>query len=289
MRKVNNKIAKKNTIEEIFIKPCIPPPFFSQQVANILGNSGSTFLMGGKSEFLTVDGISCYPSQYGSGIQYFNYLILLWQDNVNFRIEYPKEDDCYEYFCDIEDTIFRILDELNGIRHDGNNGGGASGGGGSGGGGGGSNTGYEEGSAIRPVIITVTGITTGYQYINSYPYKYDKNTGVKFEVPLYQIIVSGKESENSTESYHFFSAIRFGVQKHSATDSERVVGKSNADTRKVQAWIPNSYDNSGSYWIYDNYLIHIGQKNLDDCHSGNLGCIAIVNPHNDYLRFKNSI
>ncbi|MCS3556184.1 MULTISPECIES: hypothetical protein [unclassified Sphingobacterium] len=142
---------------------------------------------------------------------------------------------------------------------------------------------------IRPVTITVSGTPDGFQYINSYPWKYTKGT-VKFEVPLYKVTVDGTVAAGSPVNY-YFKALRFGVHKDSETGPETVVGKANYDSRVVMEWMPdNPHYPDGAFWVYDNYLIHIGPSDLSTCDDGNLGCIAVLDTYGlDYTKFKKSI
>lgn len=74
---------------------------------------------------------------------------------------------------------------------------------------------------VFPVEITVANKIIGKGYVTSYP---DKEK--KYEAPLYEMIVSGKDDGGKNKSYNF-SVIRYGVERNIAKNiGPRIVGLS---------------------------------------------------------------
>ncbi len=180
MQKTNYKSKIASTIPDVDINSCRPPSFYSDQVANVLGATGRDFFMGMHGTVASYNGRSYNTSQYGSPIDEYNYLILLWQDNVSFRMIYSSENSCALYFFDIESAIQKILMEIYGLTDSGGgdgSGGGGGGGGGTDDGGGGSTSGTRDCAGVLnggayigtcgKCIGGTTGITSCTELIDS--------------------------------------------------------------------------------------------------------------------------
>lgn len=189
-----------------------------------------------------------------------------WRQQVYFTVLYLSGTNCNG------DSIDEYADSGGGGSGGGSSGSGATGGGGS----------YGDGeiidptwpdsvrySKIREIVFRVSGIQTGERAAVKIGM-----TDEMYYVPLYEAELIGTD-ENGQTLTSFYEVIRFGVK--SVNDVATVVGLAEEKIYTVQAFLGGKYGSevNGDAWqIYDNFLIHIGPKDLEGGVNA-YGCIEI--------------
>lgn len=123
---------------------------------------------------------------------------------------------------------------------------------------------------IREILLTVTGETT-----NEDAYVRLGMTNQLYSVPLYKVILTGKDNDGAALEYEY-EAIRFGV-KTDGGEGAMVVGKTSDRVYTVYEHLPDHLGTGGAFhaWRFDNgFLIHCGPSKLN-IGVGALGCIEI--------------
>ena len=123
------------------------------------------------------------------------------------------------------------------------------------------------GDELRNVLVTVTGEIVGTARTFSYPFSNsnDPSKMIRYEVPVYKVIVSGTDDEGNKVSKEY-RALRFGVKnsKYGEVKDSRVVGLEEEETFEKVPWDdsykPHSFEsNEKGAWVVDgDYLIHDG-------------------------------
>jgi hypothetical protein len=109
--------------------------------------------------------------------------------------------------------------------------------------------------------------------MKSYPGK----TGQLYVVPLYKMVVAGKDRHTKESLQIEFNCIRFGVQY----DQEKKVGPRVVGLAESQSHFLTWHKSPSLGWvwqIYGNFLVHEGAKNPRKEAWGALGCIEITGP-----------
>ena len=154
---------------------------------------------------------------------------------------------------------------------------------------------------IRKVTIDVTGKVVGQYEARSYPqdWRSDPAQIELYNVPLYQIVVSGSDDGGSEQAYEF-SAPRFmpywndpaAPNLHYATRGWVNAGLSKGRTIAVSRYLPeykvqNRYSpGRGAIVLKGAFYIHAGPGEVADYGFGSAGCIEIVG---NYDHFKSRI
>ena len=123
---------------------------------------------------------------------------------------------------------------------------------------------------MNKVIITVSNTRTGIAYLTSYPYR---PKSVKYQVPLYRVTVSGKDSTGKEVTTNF-EAIRFGV-KRTKTVAAHVVGLQDKQHRTLE-WSYITTMNEMAWRVYGGFFVHRGPQNPLGGNFGSIGCIEIT-------------
>lgn len=124
-------------------------------------------------------------------------------------------------------------------------------------------------SKIREIVFRVSGIQTGEQAAVRIG-----TTNEMYYVPLYEAELMGTDKNGQTLTSRY-EVIRFGVK--SVNDVATVVGLAEEKIYTVQAFLGGKYGSgvNGDAWqIYDNFLIHVGPKDLERGANA-YGCIEI--------------
>ncbi len=141
---------------------------------------------------------------------------------------------------------------------------------------------------IREVNITITDNIVGTGIVRSYPHPNpnppDNEEPEIYEVPLYEMIVTGTDANGVTKTYNY-TIVRFGVQKNENTGiGPRVVGLADAQTHTLN-WVDYM---GGSWQVYGNFLIHEGADDPTTSPWGSLGCVEVCGV-DGWENFNNNI
>ena len=134
---------------------------------------------------------------------------------------------------------------------------------------------------MRQVTVTVTSQTRGIGTVRPYP---DGPSTELYEVPLYDVLVSGTDDQAIPRSYTF-QALRFGVQKQQGRGvaQPRIVGLADAQTWTL-TWAYISTMQEMAWRVYGGWFIHRGPAQPLGSSIGSIGCIEIcgVNGWRDF-------
>lgn len=120
----------------------------------------------------------------------------------------------------------------------------------------------------RDVNLRITNEIVGAARVHPFPI----NNGDIYQVPLYKVVLSGKNAKGKEVSRDF-KALRFGVSLYKKDGKPKLVGLMDAQSYLAK-WDYSAMGNNGAWRIFDNYLIHYGVQYLTSS-QGNLGCTAI--------------
>lgn len=147
---------------------------------------------------------------------------------------------------------------------------------------------------MRKIQIVVGNVKIGQTLTWAYPAGDPSST--LYIMPTYQVTVSGTDGKGIKKSRQF-EAMRFGVQKKSASSPDRVVGLANTQTHIIKAWIPSytvhsaASSENGAWQVYDDFLIHDGPDDLMSTRNiyASIGCIEICGGPNGFVTFNDFI
>ena len=125
---------------------------------------------------------------------------------------------------------------------------------------------------MRQVKVTITSQTRGIGTVRPYP---DGPSTELYEVPLYDVIVSGKDDLDIPHSYTF-QALRFGVQKdkNRGVTEPKIVGLADSQTW-VLSWAYIGTMKEMAWRVYSGWFIHRGPAKPETSAYGSIGCIEI--------------
>lgn len=146
--------------------------------------------------------------------------------------------------------------------------------------------------SIRRIDLLVGSAVLGRAVTWSYP----DDDGNLYEIPTYQLTVSGT-LDNGLSRSKTFEVFRFGVQRKDASSPTRVVGLADQQTHVIKSWLPNypvhsaSSPEKGAWQVYDSFLIHDGPDDPLDIAQpyASIGCIEICNGPMGFVSFNDFI
>jgi hypothetical protein len=125
-------------------------------------------------------------------------------------------------------------------------------------------------SCIRPVLVHVTSQVTGAGLVVPYEHGRRRPELGTYEVPLYEMYVSGKDRKGKSVS-HSFNVIRFGIKSDSTSSTVGLKDQQSHTLKRVPYM-------GGSWQIYGNWLVHEGAEYPGRDAFGALGCIEVTGP-----------
>ena len=147
---------------------------------------------------------------------------------------------------------------------------------------------------MRKIKIVVGNIKIGQALTWAYPAGDPSST--IYIIPTYEVTVSGIDDKGVPKTRKF-EALRFGVQKKTASSSDLVVGLANTQTHIIKSWIPtytvhsSTSTENGAWQVYDSFLIHDGPDNVMNTRNiyASIGCVEIVGGPQGFVAFNDFI
>ena len=128
---------------------------------------------------------------------------------------------------------------------------------------------------IRQVTVTITSKKVGTTIINTYP---DKSK--LFRVPLYEVIVTGTDSDNKPQT-KIFNVVRYGVgYKYNGRYIEPgYTGYFNYYKFTVKEWLGDYLVGhkdevpAGAFKVNETFYLHTGSEDITSYTVGSIGCV----------------